>query len=107
MVTSSDTSSEAPQQAARQGPHGTDAVAVRLLEPLDSQPGLTATVAAFLDCDFDRRRTAQTLDVHLNTVDNRLARVTELTGVDPHTARGVQLFGVALTLHRIAGRHCR
>ncbi|MFE8946137.1 PucR family transcriptional regulator [Streptomyces sp. NPDC007856] len=75
-----------------------------LLEPLDSQPGLTATVAAFLDCDFDRRRTAQALDVHPNTVDNRLARVTELTGVDPHTARGVQLFGAALTLHRIAGR---
>ncbi|MGW2648389.1 PucR family transcriptional regulator [Streptomyces sp. NPDC001393] len=75
-----------------------------LLEPLDRQPGLTATVAAFLDCDFDRRRTAQALDVHPNTVDNRLARVAELTGVDPRTARGVQLFGAALTLHRIAGR---
>ncbi|MGW1809974.1 PucR family transcriptional regulator [Streptomyces sp. NPDC002078] len=78
-----------------------------LLEPLEGQPGLTATVAAFLDCDFDRRRTAQALDVHPNTVDNRLARVTELTGVDPHTARGVQLFGAALTLHRIAGRDRR
>ncbi|WP_369386613.1 PucR family transcriptional regulator [Streptomyces sp. CG1] len=78
-----------------------------LLEPLDRQPGLTATVAAFLDCDFDRRRTAQALDVHPNTVDNRLARVTELTGVDPHTARGVQLFGAAMALHRIAGRDYR
>ncbi|AOR30884.1 hypothetical protein BFF78_07305 [Streptomyces fodineus] len=78
-----------------------------LLEPLDRRPGLTATVAAFLDCDFDRRRTAQALDVHPNTVDNRLARVTELTGIDPHTARGVQLFGAALALHRLAGRACR
>ncbi|MEU6770140.1 helix-turn-helix domain-containing protein [Streptomyces sp. NPDC046759] len=78
-----------------------------LLAPLDHQPGLIATVAAFLDCDFDRRRTAQALDVHPNTVDNRLARVVELTGVDPHTARGVQLFGAALTLHRIAGRDHR
>jgi hypothetical protein len=77
-----------------------------LLESLDRQPGLTATVAAFLDCDFDRRRTAQSLGVHPNTVDNRLARVTELTGVDPHTARGVQLFGAAPALQRIAdGKH--
>ncbi|WP_333777775.1 PucR family transcriptional regulator [Streptomyces sp. IBSBF 3136] len=73
-----------------------------LLEPLVRRPGLTATVAAFLDCDFDRRRTAQALDVHPNTVDNRLSRVTELTGVDPRTARGVQLLGAALTLHRMA-----
>lgn len=75
-----------------------------LLEPLDRQTGLTATVAAFLACDFDRRRTARALDVHPNTVDNRLARVAELTGVDPRTARGVQLFGTALTLHRLADR---
>ncbi|MGW3175805.1 PucR family transcriptional regulator [Streptomyces sp. NPDC001153] len=75
-----------------------------LLEALDRQPGLTATVAAFLDCDFDRRRTAHALDVHPNTVDNRLGRVAELTGVDPHTARGVQLLGAALTLRRIAGQ---
>ncbi|MFE1859360.1 PucR family transcriptional regulator [Streptomyces anandii] len=76
-----------------------------LLQPLDGHPGLTETVAAFLSCDFDRRRTAQALGVHPNTVDNRLARVAELTGVDPHTGRGVQLFGAALTLHRIAGRN--
>ncbi|MEU6086770.1 hypothetical protein ABZ865_08150 [Streptomyces sp. NPDC047085] len=39
-------------------------------------------------------------------MDNRLARVTELTGVHPHTARGVQLFGAALILHRIACWGC-
>ncbi|KUM97064.1 hypothetical protein AQI95_42180 [Streptomyces yokosukanensis] len=78
-----------------------------LPEPLDSQPGLTATVAALLDCDFDRRRTAPALDVHPDTVDNRPARVTELTVVNPRAVRGVQLFGAAPTLHRIAGRDCR
>lgn len=78
-----------------------------LLEPLDRHPGLTAALAAFLDCDLDRRRTARALGVHPNTVDNRLARVAELTGVDPHTARGVQLLGAALTLHRIAARDHR
>ncbi|MFE9144968.1 helix-turn-helix domain-containing protein [Streptomyces tubercidicus] len=69
-----------------------------------SRPPRTAerSVAAFLDCDLDRRRTAQALNVHPNTVDNRLARAAQLTGLDPHTTHGVQLFGAALTLRRLA-----
>lgn len=74
-----------------------------LLDPLDGHAGLVEAVAAFLDCDLDRRRTAQALSVHPNTVDNRLTRAAQLTGLDPHTTRGVQLFGAALTLRRLAG----
>lgn len=73
-----------------------------LLDPLDRHVGLIETVAAFLDCDLDRRRTAQVLKVHPNTVDNRLARIAQLTGLYPHTTRGVQIFGAALTLRRLA-----
>ncbi|MCZ1005574.1 helix-turn-helix domain-containing protein [Streptomyces lydicus] len=73
-----------------------------LLDPLDGHAGLVEAVAAFLDCDLDRRRTAQALNVHPNTVDNRLARAAQLTGLDPHTTHGVQLFGAALTLRRLA-----
>ncbi|MFE1767122.1 PucR family transcriptional regulator [Streptomyces angustmyceticus] len=73
-----------------------------LLAPLDGHAGLVEAVAAFLDCDLDRRRTAQALSVHPNTVDNRLARAAQLTGLDPHTTHGVQLFGAALTLRRLA-----
>lgn len=73
-----------------------------LLDPLDRHVGLIETVAAFLDCDLDRRRTARALKVHPNTVDNRLARTAELTGLYPQTTRGVQLFGAALTLRRLA-----
>ncbi|CAM5571561.1 helix-turn-helix domain-containing protein [Streptomyces viridifaciens] len=73
-----------------------------LLDPLDRHAGLVETVAAFLDCDLDRRRTAQALNVHPNTVDNRLARAAQLTGLDPHTTHGVQHFGAALTLRRLA-----
>ncbi|MGY4987302.1 PucR family transcriptional regulator [Streptomyces nigrescens] len=72
------------------------------LDPLDGHAGLVEAVAAFLDCDLDRRRTAQALRVHPNTVDNRLARAAQLTGLDPHTTHGVQLFGAALTLRRLA-----
>ncbi|WP_158719017.1 CdaR family transcriptional regulator [Streptomyces globisporus] len=71
-----------------------------ILEPLDRHPELTATLAAFLDCDLDRRRAAHALGVHPNTVDNRLARTTELTGLDPRTTRGVQLFGAAFAIRR-------
>ncbi|MGW1788186.1 PucR family transcriptional regulator [Streptomyces tubercidicus] len=73
-----------------------------LLDPLDAHTGLIEAVATFLDCDLDRRRTAQALNVHPNTVDNRLARAAQLTGLDPHTTHGVQLFGAALTLRRLA-----
>ncbi|WP_329561792.1 helix-turn-helix domain-containing protein [Kitasatospora sp. NBC_01266] len=74
-----------------------------LLEPLERQADLLTTLAAFLACDLDRRRTGQALQVHPNTVDNRLARITRLTAVDPHTTHGVQLFGAALTLRRLGG----
>lgn len=73
-----------------------------LLDPLDGHAGLVEAAAAFLDCDLDRRRTAQALRVHPNTVDNRLARTAQLTGLDPHTTHGVQLFGAALALRRLA-----
>ncbi|MEU8587382.1 helix-turn-helix domain-containing protein [Streptomyces sp. NPDC048664] len=75
---------------------------VALLAPLDGHVGLPETVAAFLDHDLDRRRTAEALRVHPNTVGNRLARAAQLTGLDPHTTRGVQLFGAALTLRLLA-----
>ncbi|MEU4103193.1 PucR family transcriptional regulator [Streptomyces tanashiensis] len=83
---------------ARPGDSATELAA--LLEPLDRHPELTATLAAFLDCDLDRRRAARALGVHPNTVDNRLARTTELTGLDPRTTRGVQLFGAAFAIRR-------
>lgn len=69
-----------------------------LLEPLSSRPDLLHTVRVFLDEQYDRRRTARRLGLHPNTVDNRLARVTELTGLDPATPRGVALLMTALAL---------
>lgn len=71
-----------------------------LLAPLTAHPDLAPTLAAFLDADLDRRETARALGVHPNTVDNRLDRVAELTGIDPRSARGIQLFGAALVLQR-------
>ncbi|MEV8634729.1 helix-turn-helix domain-containing protein [Streptosporangium sp. NPDC051023] len=54
---------------------------------------LEATLRAFLDHDGHWATTAQALYVHVNTLRNRLARVTELTGRDVGTTEGrVDLF---------------
>lgn len=85
-------------------PDDSAAELLALLAPLQEHPGLTETLKAFLDEDLDRHRTANALAVHPNTVNNRLARVVEITGVNPRTTKGVQLFGAALALSRLAER---
>ncbi|GAA1017080.1 transcriptional regulator [Acrocarpospora pleiomorpha] len=70
-----------------------------LLAPLDEQ--LLETLNRYLACDFDRRRTAADLGVHANTIDNRLTRVRDLTGIDLRTAQGILLCGAALTVRRL------
>lgn len=72
-----------------------------LLEPLDEGPDLVPTLEAWFAADFDRRGAAGRLHIHPNTLDYRLKRVTELTGLDPGTARGVQLLGAALLARRL------
>ena len=72
-----------------------------LLDPLDAGPDLLATLECWFAEDFDRRRTAAALHVHPNTLDYRLRRITELTGLDASSARGLQLLGAALTAQRL------
>jgi DNA-binding transcriptional ArsR family regulator len=71
-----------------------------VLDPLAAHPDLVPTLVAFLDADLNRRSAAQALGVHANTVDNRLERISALTGTDPRSARGIQLFGAALVVRR-------
>jgi hypothetical protein len=79
----------------------------RLLDPLDRNPDLPATLQAYLDHDLDRRRTASALHVHPNTLDYRLRRIVELTGLDPSTTRGLQLLGAALAARRLSASAAR
>jgi DNA-binding PucR family transcriptional regulator len=73
-----------------------------LLDPLDRNPDLPHTLAVYLDHDLDRRSTAAALHVHPNTLDYRLRRIVELTGLDPSTSRGLQLLGAALAARRLS-----
>jgi sugar diacid utilization regulator len=73
----------------------------QLLVPLDRNPDLPLTLEVYLDHDLDRRNTAAALHVHPNTLDYRLRRIVELTGLDPSTTRGLQLLGAALASRRL------
>lgn len=55
-----------------------------VLAPLDAQPLLAETLETFVDSGFNQLATARQLNIHRNTVTYRLARVHELTGLDPH-----------------------
>ncbi|MDQ1439019.1 MAG: hypothetical protein QOK43_2648 [Acidimicrobiaceae bacterium] len=73
----------------------------RVLDPLADGPELIATLEGYFAADFDRRRAAANLHIHPNTLDYRLRRVSELTGLAVGTAKGVQVLGAALTIRRM------
>jgi sugar diacid utilization regulator len=50
---------------------------------------LVRTLRVFLDCDLDRRATAERLVLHPNTVSQRLRRIETLTGLDLRSPRSV------------------
>jgi hypothetical protein len=76
---------------------GSDRIAA-LLAPLADRPDLTATLRTHLEQRQDRRATARVLGLHPNSVDYRLARITELTGLDLGTPRDTALALAALLL---------
>ncbi|MGA5067803.1 PucR family transcriptional regulator [Streptomyces exfoliatus] len=69
-----------------------------LLNPIENRPDLIDTLRVHLEHRHDRRSTAHHLGLHPNTVDNRLARITELTGLDIASPRGNALALAALLL---------
>ncbi|MEV0827116.1 PucR family transcriptional regulator [Nonomuraea rubra] len=75
-----------------------------LLDPLLDNPDLLRTLTAYLDTGLDRRRTAELLHVHPNTVDYRLRRVVVLTGLDPMDPAHLQRIGAALAARRLTPR---
>jgi hypothetical protein len=76
------------------------AVLAGLLDPLMDNPDLLRTLKVYLDTGLDRRRTAELLHVHPNTVDYRLRRAVSLTGLDPVDPAHLQRIGAALAARR-------
>ncbi|RMI30103.1 PucR family transcriptional regulator [Nocardia stercoris] len=81
-------------QLTRPGP-GRDQLGA-VLDPLDEYPELLQTLETHISNDLNRKRTARVLHVHMNTVDYRLKRVAQLTGLDPGQASGLWYLRSAL-----------
>ncbi|MFI6886097.1 PucR family transcriptional regulator [Streptosporangium canum] len=75
-----------------------------LLDPLLDNPDLLRTLKVYLETGLDRRRTAELLHVHPNTVDYRLRRAVSLTGLDPADPAQLQQIGAALAARRLTPR---
>ncbi|GII96012.1 PucR family transcriptional regulator [Sinosporangium siamense] len=71
-----------------------------LIAPLDGHPDLLATLETHLRHGRARKLTARALHVHPNTVDYRLRRVAQLTGLDPTDDTDMQRIAAALAATR-------
>jgi hypothetical protein len=74
-----------------------------ILRPIEGQDELLRTLEVYLRCG-SRRPTAAELHVHPNTVDYRLRKIAELTGVDPNRIGDIGLIGAALAARRATHR---
>lgn len=64
---------------------------------LAAGPQLVATLDAFYRNKMGRTLTAASLGIHPRTLDYRLRRVQELTGLDPVSVRGVRILSTTVT----------
>ncbi|WP_233273229.1 PucR family transcriptional regulator [Streptomyces broussonetiae] len=76
---------------------GSDRIAA-LLDPLEGRPELVETLRTHLEQRQDRRATARRLNLHPNSVDHRLARIQELTGISLAAPRDTALVLASLLL---------
>ncbi len=75
---------------------------LRALEPLDDAPELLDTLTSYIGHELNRQRTARHLFVHANTVDYRLKRIGQLTGIDPSVPSGLRYLQAAIVARGLA-----
>ncbi|MFB7873806.1 PucR family transcriptional regulator [Nocardia sp. NPDC056064] len=84
-------------QLTRSGP-GRDRLA-DLIAPVAAHPDLLVTLRTHLRSGLHRGVTARTLYIHANTVDHRLKRIAELTGLDILDSATMWQLDAALVVH--------
>ncbi|MBF6467361.1 helix-turn-helix domain-containing protein [Nocardia beijingensis] len=89
-------------QLTRPGP-GRESLGA-LLDPLDDHPELFQTLRSYISNNLNRQRTARSLQIHTNTVDYRLRRIGQVTGLDPTTTTGVWQLRSALVARTFTRR---
>jgi hypothetical protein len=78
-----------------------DLLAGRLVPLHASGAPLLETLRVYLETTQDRRQAASALHIHSNTLDYRLRRIRELTGLSPTVPRDIQILGTALMAWRL------
>lgn len=80
------------------------------LEPLVEHPHLKQALIAYLRHEHSRKLAAKSLFIHPNTLDYRLRRVAELTGLDPALPSAARILSAAVLTTHIRGpgsdKHC-
>ena len=78
-----------PGAHARRSPRIASQIRARVYSPLDGDhPELVRTLDALIKNNFEKGRVAAVLHVHRNTLRDRIARISELTGVDLEGVEG-------------------
>lgn len=68
---------------------------------------LITTLSAYVTNNCNMNKTAEETYTHRHTVANRLARIQELSGLDPFVAEDRQLLHLGLMAHRVVSRRRR
>lgn len=74
-----------------------------LVEPLGGEPVLLSTLEIFVAENRHRSRSARRLQVHPNTIDNRLRRIAALTGLDPFRQEDMTRLQAAIAARATVG----
>lgn len=78
-----------PELLLRRSPRLARGIEARVYSPLDGEHAeLARTLNELIKNNFEKGRVAAVLPVHRNTLRDRIARISELTGVDLETAEG-------------------
>jgi hypothetical protein len=98
-----------PELLLARSPQLGAALARRALGPLDDYAArrsadLPETLEVFMEAELDRRAAADRLHVHPNTLDYRLRRIEELTGLSLSSPNDIALLALALKHRRLSGR---
>ncbi|MEU4251812.1 helix-turn-helix domain-containing protein [Amycolatopsis sp. NPDC026612] len=70
---------------------------VRIIEPLLQYPALLETLKVLVATDGNRSQAAERLIIHRSTLDYRIQRIEQLTGLHPGSVRGINVLSAALT----------
>jgi hypothetical protein len=77
---------------------------VRIIDPLQQHPALLETLKVLVSTDGNRSQAAERLIIHRSTLDYRIQRIEQLTGLHPGSVRGINVLSAALTARAVAAQ---